>query len=292
MEDIKANMNNNVSLSQSINVYIEDTVGKYIRLIATKYNLDYDDLLEEWTNKPKRSVGVIESKVQQPTQVVKTPTPQPSSSEYTSESLMKLTKQELQEKCKQAGVRSSGTKNDLVKFLIESKSQTKINTIKTKPPPFVAQILQQEEEKTTVNRIVRKVSTTIPVINIRRNKFNNYEDINTGFVFDNLSKKVIGKQNADGTVSELSKEDINICNKYKFQFVLPSNLDKNSRVEDVKVDELEEEEGEGDDEIVVEEEVEVEGEVDIIDEIDEGGSDIEDDDVEEELLEEDVIDDE
>lgn len=193
------------------------------------------------------------------------------------------------------GVRSSGTKNDLIKYLTENKSQTKINSISTKPPPFVQQIQQEEkrmeeQKKAVVNPIVKKISATIPLINIRRNKFNNFEDINTGFVFDNLSKKVIGKQSANGTVLELTKEDINICNKYKFQFVLPSNLDKNTKVEDVKVEELEEDDGEGDDEIV-EEEVEVEVEAEVVDEeVDEDDVvDEEDDDVE--MLEEDVLED-
>lgn len=285
-----------MSLSQNLNNYVDDTVGKYIRLISSKYNLNYDDLLREWSGTPQKTspkqplvvkplgvkplvvqpLGVVESKCQ--------------SSEESSETLMKLTKQELHEKCKKAGVRSSGTKNDLVKYLLESKSQTKINTIKIKePPPFVSQLLEQEKKETVSNQIVKKISASVPVIDIRRNKFNNYEHVHTGFVFNNLSKKVIGKQNTDGTVSDLTKEDINICNKYKFKFVLPSNLDKNTRVEDVKVDELEEEDGDVDgDEDIVEEEVEpdVEG-VDCIDDIEE---DVEDDEDVELLEEEDVID--
>jgi len=297
-----------MSLSQDINNYIDATVQKYIKLISTKHNLNYDELLREWTTRPTSS----------PTQIVSatpTPTPTPTqtrpktppkkvvtgvveSKSDTTESLINLTKQELQERCKKAGVRSSGTKNDLIKYLTENKSQTKINSISTKPPPFVQQIQQEEkrmeeQKKAVVNPVVKKISATIPLINIRRNKFNNFEDINTGFVFDNLSKKVIGKQSANGTVLELTKEDINICNKYKFQFVLPSNLDKNTKVEDVKVEELEEDDGEGDDEIV-EEEVEVEGELEtgVVDdeEVDEDDVDEEDDDGEM-LEEEDVLED-
>ena len=286
-----------MSLSQNLNNYVDDTVGKYIRLISSKYNLNYDDLLREWSGTPQKASPkqplvvkplVVKPLVVQPLGVVESKC---QSSEESSEALMKLTKQELHEKCKKAGVRSSGTKNDLVKYLLSSKSQTKINTIKIKePPPFVSQLLEQEKKETVSNQIVKKISTSVPVIDIRRNKFNNYEHVHTGFVFNNLSKKVIGKQNTDGTVSDLTKEDINICNKYKFKFVLPSNLDKNSRVEDVKVDELEEEDGDVDEDVVEEEvepEPEVEG-VDCIDDIEE--EDVEDDEDVELLEEEDVID--
>lgn len=286
-----------MSLSQDINNYIDATVQKYIKLISTKHNLNYDELLREWSTRPTSSPTQIVSQTQTrpKTPPKKVVTGVVESKSDTTESLINLTKQELQERCKKAGVRSSGTKNDLIKYLTENKSQTKINSISTKPPPFVQQIQQEEkrmeeQKKAVVNPIVKKISATIPLINIRRNKFNNFEDINTGFVFDNLSKKVIGKQSANGTVLELTKEDINICNKYKFQFVLPSNLDKNTKVEDVKVDELEEDDGEGDDEIV-EEEVEVEAEVeaevvdeevdedDVVDEEDEDGEMLEEEDV-------------
>ena len=323
-----------MSLSKNVNNYIDDTIRKYIRMISTKHNLDYDDLVKEWVgedqlvaqptativNRPTPSTptkSVTQATHITPTKSVTTVVTQPikkgvsesktksdkvetKSSDDTTESLMKLTKQELQERCKKAGVRSSGTKNELVKYLVESKSQSRIKSISTKaPPPFVVHVQQEEkkqeeEKKPVVNSIVRKISSTVPLVNIRRNKFNNYEDVNTGLVFDNLSKKVIGKQNDDGTVRELTKEDINICNKYKFPFVLPMNLDKNTRNDDVKVDELDEDE-EGDDEIL-EEEVEAEPDVEgeIVGDIDIDVEEEDDDDIddEEELLEEeDVIED-
>ena len=282
-----------MSLSQNINSYIDDTVSKYIRIIATKYNLDYNSLISEWKGgceqvvepvKPKPTLSKIVVEAKSETKVESK-----VSETDTNESLMLLTKNELQERCKKAGVRSSGTKNELVKYLLEKKTQ---KTTQTKMPEFIKQTsLPQEEKKTEQQKqtIIKKISASQPVFNIRRNKFNNYEDINTGFVFDNLSKKVIGKQNPDGRISDLTKEDINICNKYKFKYVLPNNLDKNTRTEDVKVEELDEEEEEADDggEEVVEEEVEVEVEAEHVD--DEADEDIEDDDAEEELLEEEDI---
>lgn len=294
-----------MSLSQNINSYIDDTVSKYIRIISTKYNIDYDSLISEWKGGCEQKTANVETTKTSVRKVVLPPetkvesksnekvheTKVESKSSETNESLMLLTKQELQEKCRKAGVRSSGTKNELVKYLLEKKP---VKTTQTKMPEFIKQTSPQEEKKTEQKQtIIKKISESQPVFNIRRNKFNNYEDINTGFVFDNLSKKVIGKQNSDGSVSDLTKEDINICNKYKFKYVLPANLDKNTRTEDVKVEELDEEEEEADDggEEVVEEEVEVEVEVEpeAVDD-----EDVEDDDAEEEELleeEEDIIED-
>ena len=68
-----------------------------------------------------------------------------------------------------------------------------------------------------------KVNDISPIL-IRRNKFNNYEEIKTGLVFHKVTKKVIGKQISDGTIStDLSEEDIKNVNKYKFQIDCKDN---------------------------------------------------------------------
>ena len=54
------------------------------------------------------------------------------------------------------------------------------------------------------------------------------------------NKKVYGKQNTDGSVDKLTEKDIDICNKYKFLYILPTNLDEKSGLDD-QIDEDEEE---------------------------------------------------
>ena len=51
----------------------------------------------------------------------------------------------------------------------------------------------------------------------------------TGLIFDQASHKVIGKQNKNGTIDQLTDDDIETCNKYKFPYVLPQNLNSNSK---------------------------------------------------------------
>ena len=71
-------------------------------------------------------------------------------------------------------------------------------------------------------------------------------------MFDNINGKVIGKQQADGTISTLTDSDIEQCKKYGFNFLMPSNLNKKEVVvddedvedvlEDVKDPEVQDEE--------------------------------------------------
>ena len=89
-------------------------------------------------------------------------------------------------------------------------------------------------------------TSTIP---IRRNQFNNHEHPETCLVFCVKTKKVIGKQQDDGSVSQLTTDDIENCHKFKFEYFVPENLDNKTKLDDEKVEELEEEE-EDDEEII------------------------------------------
>ncbi len=91
-----------MSLSQNINSYIDDTISKYIRIIATKYSLDYDSLLSEWRGgvlTPQTKVSESKQSPNTPRSKVVVEAKQSPDTPDTNE-LMQLTKQELQEKCK------------------------------------------------------------------------------------------------------------------------------------------------------------------------------------------------
>ena len=68
------------------------------------------------------------------------------------------------------------------------------------------------------------LKSQITSVTIERNKFNNYEHSATRFVFDRATEQVIGKQNSNGNIDPLTKDDIEICNKHKFKYTLPENL--------------------------------------------------------------------
>ena len=160
--------------------------------------------------------------------------------------LISLTRLELVELCKNKNLKHSGTKGELIQRIISSEKE-----IKTQP--------------LITPKLVTKVA---PSIALHRNKFGNFEDPDTNFVFHEKTEKVYGKQNADGSIASLTVDDINICNKFKFGFDIPSNLQQ----QDDKVEllaELDEEdeievevEEEEDEEEEEEEEVEVELEID------------------------------
>jgi hypothetical protein len=122
--------------------------------------------------------------------------------------LNKLTKTELQEMCKVKSLKVSGTKTDLIKRLEEFELSRKGD-----------QVVLNESRSSVLDKIAK-----VPVTEIRRNNFGNFEHADTSFVFNQETNKVCGKQNADGSISSLSIDDINTCHKYAFTYDIPSNL--------------------------------------------------------------------
>jgi hypothetical protein len=175
---------------------------------------------------------------------------------------MKLNKKELSDICKSKNLPVSGTKADLIKRIVgvenNRKSDNKLKNNNTKQP-----------------EVIKKLIEKIPTIQIRRNVFGNLVHSETLLVFNNSTKRAYGKQNDDGSVSDLTPDDIDLCHKYKFAYDIPENLDKKDVLEDDDDDEL-------DDEEVVEEE---ELDDDIGDLEDDDDDDVDDDDDEEELEE-------
>lgn len=83
----------------------------------------------------------------------------------------------------------------------------------------VKKIQQQAEHELNV---IKKLNDNKPLITIRRNTFGNYEHEDTELVMNRETRKIIGKQMSDGSISVLTSEDIEMCKLWKFSYDLPS----------------------------------------------------------------------
>ena len=214
-----------LKVEQSLNHVFVD----YIQKISLKYDISHDELLRLWNgnleNKEEENVvenkeeeNVIENKEEE--NVVKN---KEEDDEIDPEKILKASKAELVAMCKKKGKKCSGTKNELISRLVSKPvvKKTKKKKKELKTPP-----------------VIKKINASIPAIQIRKNKFGNYEHVDSGLIFNKHTKKVIGKQHSDGQIIELSHSDIDLCNKYKFSYNLPENLNKKSTLDDIQIDDL------------------------------------------------------
>jgi hypothetical protein len=222
-------------MSQLLNKKIDEVIRGYIKTVSEKYSLDMDELYSLWTGsevcKKKEGLACVNME------------------DCSPERLLKSSKAELTSLCKSKGLKCTGTKEVLVNRLLGKDEDA---VVKKKSKETEKKVEKKKETKKVEKKehpVLEKIKANIPVFPIRRNKFGNYAHPETGLVFDLSSNNVIGKQESDGTVSELDDDSIELCKKYKFAYDVPTNLDKGD-LSNVKVDELNEDEliGEGDDE--------------------------------------------
>jgi hypothetical protein len=209
-----------MSLNQTVTKAVNEVINNFIQQISSKYDLDPNDLLQMWDCNSN-----LTKVVQKKSVVTDIP------SDIDENALLQYKKPEIQAICRQRGLKCTGTKEQLIALLLskDTKLPVKKEVVSKKAEPI---------KKVPSTPVAQKLVSSIPTVAIRRNQHGNHEHPETSFVFDKKTKKAIGKQNEDGTIEDLTSEDIDICNQWKFQYVLPNNLDKKTNLNDVKVDEL------------------------------------------------------
>ena len=225
------------NLSNAINS-VNNLVYEFAQQIAQKYeNVSVEDLMTLWNGGkvPADSATVSKAVSKAVAKPQKTLVEETKSCEInmSPDELMKLKKPELQELCRHKGVKCSGTKVQLVTLLLgtapstapkstssgSSKARTKTESMNNKP-------------------VIKKITSQVKTLAIRKNEHGNHEHPETSFVFNPKTHKVIGKQNLNGSIDVLTAEDIETCNQYKFDYELPENLDGDVDLEKVHVEEL------------------------------------------------------
>lgn len=247
-----------MSLKESLFTNIDSIINNYIDAISSKYTIDKNELQQLWGNKANSTVLVSSLS---------------NTTDLSHDRLLKSTKAELIALCKKHGCKCSGTKAILISRLLGNEEES---TDKSKPKPKPKKKTEEKKVDPSSTRILKKVLANKPSLCIRRNQFGNYEHPETHLVF--VDKQVVGRQNENGDIDELSKEDIQSCNKFKFSYKLPDNIVSNKvyqEAEEVEekeeseeeVEEVEESEEEEEEVAVEESEEEVELESDSEEEV-------------------------
>ena len=235
---------------------IDSTILEFCETIAQKFGLNKMDVYALWSDDQAPSASSHSS----PKSEKGDKTASVDVSEMTPEKVLTCTKDYLMAYCKSKGLKQSGKKEEIIQRVLDSlkaapasAAKASASGSKSKAPAPVAPVLASVAEKSGT-------------LEIRKNKFGNEEHFESGLVFNKETKMVIGKQNPNGKLESLTDKDIETCKKYKFLYKLPENLSVDKGLQNVKVDELDEEdEEELDEDDIEEEEDDLDNEVDLED---------------------------
>ena len=137
--------------------------------------------------------------------------------------ILKASKQELIAECKKRKLKVSGSKAILIKRITGKEIKPKKKS-PVKTPKIIDKIKLCKSQ----------------IIQIRKNNFGNYEHVDTKFVLDKDTQKVIGIQNDDGTINSLSPSNIDLCNKYKFSYEITAvndqKIDSENEIQELNSD--------------------------------------------------------
>jgi len=181
-----------------------EIINEYITLILNQWemaDLTHQDFLDVWLNKhPMEPEPEPESEEIKTVEVKEDKLP-------TISVLRSMKKEQLQELCLKRGLSSKGVKNVLINRVLGREEKPTKKKTKNNVPNVLDKLLKNQKQ-----------------LDLRRNIHGRYEHIETQFVFDETTEKVIGKQLEDGTVAPLKVEDIDICKQYHFSYEVPENL--------------------------------------------------------------------
>lgn len=97
-----------------------------------------------------------------------------------------------------------------------------------KPKKISSRVKKNQQQAEHELNVIKKLNDNKPLITIKRNVFGNYEHEDTGLVMNKETRKIIGKQLPNGSISVLTSEDIDNCKLWKFNYDLPVIITSNN----------------------------------------------------------------
>jgi len=240
-----------MSFTEKVTEFMTATLNATLKSVCNRYQLDYDEVVafvgtagvppvevapvkktpaKRAPAKKASAKASTSAKASEASEASDDEKDEPS--ELTFERILSAKVAELKVFCKSRGLAVSGKKDELVSRLTanlkngggtkeedESASSTKKGTVKV-----ASKTTKKDEPKTQVQAVIEKMKeANAPSVRIRKNDFGNYEDPVSKIVMkDNVA---IGLQRSDGSIGDLTSEEIELCKARRWQYKTPANLD-------------------------------------------------------------------
>ena len=145
-------MSINQSFNSSVTNFLTKKVEEFVKIIGSTYDVDANELMDIWLNKSTKK-GDTSSTQTESTENVSI------DAELSESKLLKLKKVELQDICRKNGKKSTGTKAQLVGYILDREVSPEPKKTRVKP--------QTKEEKSFSTPVVTTLLKNIQAINVR-----------------------------------------------------------------------------------------------------------------------------
>ena len=181
----------------SVNSGIDSIIEEFIKKIHNEFNIPVEQLQSLWSGDKKERESVVE--------------PTPEIDDLINANLPGKTVAELKALCTSKGLKKTGKKIDLITRLLGKEP-----IVKT-PKKSSKKAKKENKPKPVLTKLIPNA------ISVKQNKNGDYKHSPTNLIVCKDTKRVIGRETETGYIP-LTKEDIDLCHKFKLEYETPENL--------------------------------------------------------------------
>lgn len=209
------------SISDKYKSFSDNLATDLFKAVVSRYGIPFDELWELYSNEKSENLQNIKPQKVETQEI-----------EVSTTDILSMKVAELKALCKTRGLKVSGKKNDLLERLLGRKVDDK----EVKSP--VRKSPKKKSKSTTKEKdVVKKVKP--PSLKISKNSNGEYMHEDSKLVFNPDTKKVFAKYIEGEGNQPLTKEDIELCNKFRFAYEMPDNLNvKRTKAEEARLENL------------------------------------------------------
>jgi len=208
------------SISDKYKSFSDNLATDLFKAVVERYGIPFDELWELYSKEKSKNLQNIEPQEIETKEI-----------EVSTTDILSMKVAELKALCKTRGLKVSGKKNDLLERLLGRKVDDKEVKSPVRPKKKSKSFTAKEKD------VVKKVKP--PSLKISKNSNGDYMHNDSKLVFNQETKKVFAKYIEGEGNQPLTKEDIELCNKFRFAYEMPDNLNvKRTKAEEVRLENL------------------------------------------------------
>jgi len=210
------------SISDKYKSFSDNLATDLFKAVVSRYGIPFDELWELYSNEKSENLQNIKPQKVETQEI-----------EVSTTDILSMKVAELKALCKTRGLKVSGKKNDLLERLLGRKVDDK----EVKSPVRKSPKKKSKSFTTKEKDVVKKVKP--PSLKISKNSNGEYMHEDSKLVFNPDTKKVFAKYIEGEGNQPLTKEDIELCNKFRFAYEMPDNLNvKRTKAEEARLENL------------------------------------------------------
>lgn len=212
--------NKEMSFQQQLFTSVNNVVEQYITRVSKIHNIPMGELMGLWNGGASTPPTSTTSGVKNAVADIL------SADNLNPLTLTKMNKKELENLCRSKGLKVTGKKADLINRLCGKDEDVVSEPKVAKPTKDENPHLEKDSRRQLAMSLGFTGEAESNVISLTKNAHGNLEHVESKMVYNQDTQKFYGKQLDNGTVTDLTSDDIEYCKQHGYDYEIPLNLNQ------------------------------------------------------------------